>query len=370
MPKFKYHGVIARQSDAHKAIMVSAPASEIFAFASIIRAGRDGTGALHGFQRPQIASHIKEIRDYLKSEDAVLPNSIVIGFVDGVTVEERRGPLVEVQIEAEGAPRGYVIDGQQRLSALAGLPGKEFELFVSILLCRDVEELRRQFVLLNSTRPLPKALIYELLPGTSGLPNRLTSRTFAAALTERLNFDSSSSLQSKIYQYTNPSGVIRDTAIQKVIMHSVSDGAIREMPEKKRFSGGFHLISEFFHGVKAVFASDWEGHTPKTSRLMHSAGIQALGFVMELLVGRDGAQTREEFARGLGPLVGRTAWTSGSWQFSNAELVPWNKLENTHRQIMALAQHLVSIVRSDSRREFKLEPSPTEKARERRRASA
>jgi hypothetical protein len=243
------------------------------------------------------------------------------------------------------------------------LPEKDFELFVSVLVCRDSEELRRQFVLLNSTRPLPKALIYELLPGTSGLPNRLTSRSFAAALTERLNFDPSSSLRGKIYQYTNPSGVIRDTAIQKVIMHSMSDGALREMPEKKQFVGGFDLISEFFAAVQKVFASEWEGHTAKTSRLVSGAGVQALGFVMELLVGRDGAQTREEFTRGITALQGKTAWSSGSWKFSQTEQLPWNKLENTHHQIMALAQYLVAIVRSDSKREFRLEPSPGREAR-------
>ena len=88
---------------------------------------------------------------------------------------------MEVQINAsEGAP-GYVIDGQQRLTALAGLPEKEFQLFVSVLVCKDYEELRRQFVLLNSTRPLGKALVYELLPGTAGLPNRYSSRSFCSS---------------------------------------------------------------------------------------------------------------------------------------------------------------------------------------------
>jgi DGQHR domain-containing protein len=370
VPTFKYRGVLARQSAAHRAITISARASDVFAFASISRAGRDVAGALQGFQRPQIAAHVREIRDYLRTKDSVLPNSIVVGFVEGVQLRELSHNIAELTITTDHETLGYVIDGQQRLAALSSLPEKDFELFVSVLVCRDVEELRRQFILLNSTRPLPKALIYELLPGTTGLPNRLTSRSFAAALTERLNFDPSSSLKGKIYQYTNPTGVIRDTSIQKVIMHSVSDGAIREMSEKKQFSGGFALLSEFFAAVKEVFVEEWEGHTPKTSRLVHGAGIQALGFVMELLVGRDGAQTRKEFARGLASLKGRTAWTSGSWKFSESEQLPWNRLENTHRQIVALAHYLVTVVRSDPRREFKLEPVPSNEGRAARRASA
>ena len=231
------------------------------------------------------------------------------------------------------------------MTALSGLPDKDFQIFVSIIVCPDVEELRRQFVLINSTRPLPKALIYELLPGVRGLPKRLTSRSFAAMLTERLNFDCDSSLRGLIFQHTNPSGVIRDTALQKVIMQSMSDGAIREIPAEKQFGSGFHLISEFFAGVQRVFPSDWKGHNAKTSRLVHGAGIVAMGFVMETIAARHGASTSAEFSDGLEVLKGRTAWTSGTWQFSETERVPWNAIENTPRQIMTLAQYLVSIVR-------------------------
>jgi DGQHR domain-containing protein len=357
---FKFRGQLAQQSAKHQAIMVTAKASEVLSFASIERAGRDANGALQGFQRPQIAAHIREIRDYLRTDDAVLPNCIVIGFVEGVKVRERSDGWREVSIDvSEGIP-GYVIDGQQRLTALAGLPEKDFKLFVSILVCDNYEELRRQFVLLNSTRPLAKALIYELLPGTTGLPGRYSSRSFAAALTERLNFEKKSSLCGLIYQHTNPRGIIRDTAIQTVIMRSVSDGAIRELPESKQLSGGYKLLNAFYGAVRQEFSAEWENHTPKTSRLVHGAGIQALGYVMELLVGRDGAQTQDDFARGLSALKGHTAWTTGSWRFSDSEEVPWNKLENTSRQINGLAQHLVSIVRRQSQFKLVAVSDPTE----------
>lgn len=349
MPVFKYGGVLARQSAEHKVVTIAAPASEVFAFASITRAGRDAGGSLHGFQRPQIGSHIREISDYLQKPDAVLPNSVVVGFVEGVRIRELANGVAEVIVDAPADPPGYIIDGQQRLTALERLPEKDFEVFVSLLVCRDIDELRRQFVLLNNTRPLPKALIYELLPGTAGLPTRWSSRSLAARLTERLNFDPSSSLRGTIFQHTNPAGLIRDTAIQQLLLRSLSNGALGALPDGTQFAGGFQLVSEFFGAVREIFRSDWEGHTPKTSRLVHGAGVQALGFVMELLVTRDRARTRRDFARGLAALHGRTAWTSGSWRFSDSEELPWNRLENTNRQIMALAHHLVDLVRRNSR---------------------
>ena len=349
MTVFKYQGVSARQSAEHQVVSIAAKAADILAFARIDRAGRDRTGALQGFQRPQIASHIREIREYLLTPDAVLPNPIVVAFVDSLTTQKLPNGMVEVEITVTDSPPGFVVDGQQRLTALSGLPERDFEVFVSILVCKNHEELRRQFVLINSTRPLPKALIYELLPGVTGLPPRLTSRSFAASLAERLNFDPSSALRGMVYQHTNPAGVIRDTAIQKVIMQSASDGAIREMSPEEQFDRGFQLISNFYAAVRNTFINDWVGHTPKSSRLIHSAGIVALGFVMELIVARDAAVTREEFEHGLQALKGRTAWTSGYWHYSNKEQVAWNSVENTPRQIMGLAQHLVSAVRQASR---------------------
>jgi DGQHR domain-containing protein len=356
---FHFRGVLAQQSSNHMVVSIAARASEVLQFARIDRAGRSKEGVLSGFQRPQIASHISEIRDYLRHDDAVLPNPIVVAFVGGVDVAVSPDSTANITIRTgEGdTPAGFVVDGQQRLTALAGLPEKDFQVFVSILVCQDTEELRRQFVLINSTRPLPKALIYELLPGVKGLPKRLTSRSFAAMLTERLNFDCDSSLRGMIYQHTNPAGVIRDTSLQKIIMQSMSDGAIREFPKDEQFGRGFNLISAFFSGVQETFPDEWSGHTPKTSRLVHGAGIVALGFVMETIAARTGASTVAEFIEGLKPLRGRTAWTSGHWAFSDSERVPWNAVENTPRQIMALAQYLVGIIRRPTRQPPSEHPS-------------
>jgi hypothetical protein len=53
------------------------------------------------------------------------------------------------------------------------------------------------------------------------------------------------------------------------------------------------LISEFFRTVRHVFQEDWDGKTPKTSRLVHGAGIIAMGYVMETIHVMTGAESRE-----------------------------------------------------------------------------
>ena len=53
------------------------------------------------------------------------------------------------------------------------LKDKKFEVFVSLVICKNEEELQKQFILINNTKPLSKDLIYELLPSVDGLPTQV-----------------------------------------------------------------------------------------------------------------------------------------------------------------------------------------------------
>ncbi|PPQ34678.1 DGQHR domain-containing protein [Rhodoblastus acidophilus] len=344
-----YDVIIPKQCEGLPVFTFAARAVDVARFARIERAGRDDGGMLQGFQRPQIAGHIREIRDYLEKPTAILPNPIVVAFTGSVTLEpllpmdgaeSRFGRLT---IDVASGPPGWIVDGQQRFTALSEMRGREFEVLVSGFICDSLEELQRQFILINNTRPLPKALVYELLPQVGDLPHRMSNRSQAALVTEALNYRPESSLRGMIRQQTNPKGVIRDTVLQRVIMNSLSDGALRLFADDNRLllDRGVHLISEFFHAVRHVFAEDWEGKTPKTSRLVHGAGIVAMGYVMEALHVSTGSENRDSFARGLRLIKPRTAWSEGEWQFGD-ERRRWNGLQNVPSDIRQLSFYLVA----------------------------
>jgi len=350
--KYTYPALFAKQSEQRTVFSFCAEAKDILAFSAIDRIGRSKDGGLKGFQRPQVVSHIKEIKQYLSTDDAVLPNSVVIAFTSGVEViRDLDAGIGKVVITMEGQPPGLVVDGQQRLSSLSELADKEFEVFVTGLICEDDEELRKQFILINNTKPLPKPLIYELLPTVTGLPSRLSARSKAASLVELLNYSEGSSLKGLIKQQTNPTGVIQDTVMQKLIMTSLSDGALRECYESG--SGGdqraFTLLSEFFAAVQETFPTAWEGHKPRTSRLVHGAGLVSMGYVMEHLYFTESARRKADFISGLGCLEGNTAWTEGAWEYSSDNIRPWNSIQFVPRDYMDLSQHLLKIVRADQR---------------------
>jgi len=341
MTHLKFNALVPEQAPNAKVAFFVSTVAEIAKIARIDRLSRTTDGIPSGFQRPQIAGHIREIGDYLLREDAILANPIVLGFVDRASIKKTlSGHELSIDITA-GAP-GWVVDGQQRFSALNEINRPDFQVPVSAFICETEEELRRQFILINNTKPLPKGLIYELLPSVSGLPHRYQSRAEAASLVELLNYRRGSSLRGLIHGQTNPHGVIRDTIVQRVLMNSLSDGALRLYADDSKLlrTKGVDLVSEFFHAVKHVFHDAWNDHTPKTSRLVHGVGIISMGFVMEYLHAATGATKREQFIEPLTALRSVTAWTDGEWEFG-PERRRWNSLQNVSSDWKMLAFYMV-----------------------------
>jgi len=352
MTTYRFKAIRAHQAPGHDVFVFAANPHDVLAFSEIERVSRQDDGKLHGFQRHQIGSHIKDIRDYLAREDAVLPNAVIVAFIDGVRIVSETDGVLDIEVDAtNGQKPGFVVDGQQRLTALSGLEKSGFQVFVSALVCKDYNELRQQFVLINNTRPLPKTLIYELLPEVEGLPERFTARKFSARIVDRLNFSADSSLHRQIRQHTNTQGVLSDVAMQKLVMNSASDGALRDFIQyENREDHAYQLVSEFFAAVEDVFGPEWVGMTPRQSRLVHGAGLVAMGFVMDHLYYAEGATHRSQFKPGLEALKPFTAWTSGQWQLTESDVRPWNGIQNTPSDIDALTRYLVAAVKKALRK--------------------
>src|SRR5262249_5120256 len=151
------------------------------------------------YQRPEVLSHIAEIRHYLESEEPMLPNAIVVAFDSRVKFKPLVGNKVgespchgHLQIpigdNSESGKPGWIVDRQQRTAAIRDANLGKFSVFVTGFVTDNVAEQREQFILVNSTKPLPKGLIYELLPATNvQLATHLERRRFPAYLLERLN---------------------------------------------------------------------------------------------------------------------------------------------------------------------------------------
>jgi DGQHR domain-containing protein len=329
-------------------------------FTTVSRIHRDGSSQIRGYQRPEVLTHIASIRRYLESEDPMIPNALVVAFDKRVRFEPtqpkeqaayaRPGYLVipvDRQSHDEDKP-GWVVDGQQRCAAIREAHIRSFPVCVTAFITDSDADQRSQFILVNSTKPLPKGLIHELLPSTNGaLPTTLQLRRFPAYLLDRLNYEPGSSLYHLILTPTNPDGMIKDNSVLRMVENSLADGALYWFRDPGTGTGDveamLELLSSFWSAVREVFPDAW-GVPPRRSRLMHGLGIVSLGFVMDAIaerLSRTSEPGHDDFVTDLRLLEEVCHWTSGYWKFGPRHERKWNDLQNTPRDIQLLTNYLL-----------------------------
>src|SRR4051812_40821592 len=78
--EFRFPALEVRQGPQRILYSFAADGKKLSAFATISRIKREAGGDIQGYQRPEVLSHIAEIRRYLESSDPMIPNAIVIAF--------------------------------------------------------------------------------------------------------------------------------------------------------------------------------------------------------------------------------------------------------------------------------------------------
>jgi DGQHR domain-containing protein len=329
-------------------------------FTTVSRIRREGDGDIEGYQRPEVISHIASIRRYLESEAPMIPNALVIAFDRRVRFEAadevaeityaRPGTLI-IPINEDDTvddKPGWVVDGQQRSAAIREARIDSFPVCVTAFITDSDHEQRSQFILVNSAKPLPKGLIYELLPATVGtLPKSLQARKFPALLLRKLNSEIRSPLYRKIQTPTTPEGIIKDNSILKMLESSLSDGALYTFRDPNTGEGDVEqmmsLLIGFWGAVADVFYYAWD-IPPRKSRLMHGVGIASLGFLMDAIYDRYArvrVPGKSDFAADLADIADSCRWTNGFWDFGPGQQRKWNELQNTTRDIQLLTNYLL-----------------------------
>jgi DGQHR domain-containing protein len=241
---------------------------------------------------------------------------------------------------------GWIVDGQQRAAAIRDAEIEGFPVFVTAFITDSVAQQREQFILVNSTKPLPKGLIYELLPSTDApLPLKFEKKRFPTYLLERLNFDSRSPFHRMIQTPTTPDGIIKDNSILRMLENSLNDGALCRFKtgDTNGTDSMLELLFNYWSAVSAVFADAWN-LPPKKSRLTHGVGIMSLGYVMDAICDRhrtESIPTKETFIADLEPLKPHCSWTTGYWNFGPGMQRKWNEVQNTSKDIQLVANFLL-----------------------------
>lgn len=325
-------------------------------FATVARAGRSD-GAFVGYQRPEVRKHIAEIKRYLESGAPMVPNAVVLAFDERVQFRPsgsqvpgfaQQGVLrVPRKERPEDEAAAWIVDGQQRLAAIREANVRSFPLFAIAFIAGTVEEQREQFMLVNSTKPLPRALIHELLPGVSqNLPTNLAKRQLPASIVAALNSNPSSPMYGSIATATNPGGRVKDNSMLRVLESSLSDGVLYRisrsaLSQDEKWDVTMGVLNAFWTAVRETWPDIWE-LGPRKSRLLHGAGIVTLGFLMDAMSDRrrEGWPDRPFFRGELAKIKPYCRWNEGYWEFGPDHHRHWNEIQNTPKDVQLLANYL------------------------------
>ncbi|MGA4421793.1 DGQHR domain-containing protein DpdB [Ralstonia nicotianae] len=336
--------------------------ADIVKVADISRVERDESDSLKGFQRPEIRTHVKSIADYLSQGSVLFPNAIILAMSPEIHFAAARGTkptgdqgiaqagTLTIPVYEEGQRVAWIVDGQQRSLALAQTGAKTIHVPVVGFVSDSLEVQREQFILVNKAKPLPTRLINELLPETRSilLPRELSGRRVPSEICNLLNRDSESpffKLIKRVSDKGNTSAVITDTAVLTMIRNSMNNPLGALAPYKSTGRDGvdvesmYRILQTFWSAVRDVFPEAW-GRDPRQSRLMHSAGIEAMGVLMDRIYarlsghGEDYKTVRKELEK----VAPACRWTSGVWESLG---VAWNEIQSTPRDIKKLQDALV-----------------------------
>jgi DGQHR domain-containing protein len=358
-------GLRLEQPGGNEILLFTLAPSEVLQVADIARIARADQGQLIGYQRPEVRGHVRNIREYLQGDSVVFPNSIIIALAsDAVRFRGSRGPkttdgyatsgTVEITIHPDQRP-GWIVDGQQRALALEELSRDDLPVPVAAFVTDDVELQRDQFIRVNSTKPLPRGLVTELLPAvTIPISPRLSAKKLPSAICDHLHRNDDSPFRGLIKRPSAPeaekkSAVIADTSVVRMLEESLKSSSGCLFPYRNVSTGEADLegiwavLVTYWDAVRQTFPDAW-GHPPTHSRLMHGAGIRAMGRLMDKVmatINPSAPDATEQTLAELQRVASICRWTSGAWDGLGENPVPWNAVQNTPRDVSALSNLLI-----------------------------
>ncbi|GAA4472908.1 hypothetical protein GCM10023170_093280 [Phytohabitans houttuyneae] len=351
------------QTGGHPLYLFTLTAAEVLQVADVSRVSRDEAGTLIGYQRPEVQSHVQDIIDYLDSDPVIFPNAIILALSSKAKFVSSRGPNVGDGLATSGTltlplptndrrKPAWIVDGQQRALALSRATRTDLPVPITAFVADTVSLQRDQFLRVNNTKPLPRSLVTELLPEVdSPLPTHLTVRKAPSYLCDRLNNDQDSPFYRMIKRASTSKkdaarAVIADNSVVQMLQESYRHGCL--YPYRNLSTGDtdvdgiHHALCIYWGAVRDAFPEAW-GKPPTNSRLMHGAGIRAMGRLMDQVLGTIDVHqpgSAAEIRKHLDLVAPHCRWTSGTWDESGLR---WDAVENVHRHIEKLSNYLIRV---------------------------
>ena len=214
----------------------------------------------------------KEIGSWLKEENSLLPNAIVIDLKKDVEIETTAIPdQVTISIpnpdDTADCKIAYILDGQHRVKGFEYSDGLEFDLAV-IAVHNVTEGVRAKlFIDINSKQvKVDERLLLDLMAGVKMLASD-DDRVYEVI--KGLNEEASSALHNTIQFLPEQKGKwIKNTSMLILLKPHIGNGGVIY---NKTTSQQIEIFNSYFNAWKDVFEEEW--NSPETHVITKSVGF-------------------------------------------------------------------------------------------------
>lgn len=226
-------------------------------------------------QRVYSEPRAKDIGAWIKEENSLLPNAIVVDFKNNVKVEPTADlNIVTITIpdpDSAGNPKtAYILDGQHRVKGFEFSDGIEFDLAV-VAVHNVSDNIRGKiFIDINSKQvTVDERLLLDLMAGTKSLVQD-DDRVYQVI--KGLDADTYSPLHGKIqFLPEQKNKWVKNTNVFKNLRPHISNGGVLY---NKTTAQQIEILSAYFAAFKAVFPTQWEDS--KNYVLTRNQGIELM----------------------------------------------------------------------------------------------
>ena len=168
---------------------------------------RDFEGFL-GIQRQLSTSRVREIRQYVRTQDAAFPTSVLIAVSSLDATYDDRNSIMSIRRHSRAAK---VIDGQHRIAGLEEYEGPQFDVNVSVFIDMDIQDQAMVFATINLKQTkVNRSLAYDLYAFTKTRSPQRSSHD----IVRFLNYKDGSPFYYKIKMLGTGSGKDQETITQ------------------------------------------------------------------------------------------------------------------------------------------------------------
>ncbi len=205
-------------------------------------------------QRMLSQRRAKEIGQYIRTENALLPGSIVVSLTDDVSIQPTGRPDVRVvNFPDDEGYFAYIIDGQHRLAGFDHSGGLALDLPVVAINDADINLRGKIFADINSKQE--RVSDVHLLSLYYQIRDLAQDETSVVDVVIRLNNDSDSPLQGKIKMMTHERGKwTKNTAMKKWLAPHLNPGGVLA---SKTVAEQAVIIKEYFKAVQRTWPGAW-----------------------------------------------------------------------------------------------------------------